>query len=68
MLVIFIALLAGPLVARKFIKDLFKPQDFPMQLLQPTGLDNNDTSSKETGTAISGGDPTSTSGSRLMLW
>ena len=56
MLVIFVALIAGPIVAGKQLDLSF---DIPMQLLQPTGLNNNDTrndtmtgtgaSAKETG-------------------
>ena len=46
MLIIFVALLVGPLVAGKFLHKLPK---IPLQLLQPTGLNNNDTSASETG-------------------
>jgi len=64
MLVIFIVLIAGPLIARRFLSGL---PSVPMDLLQPTGLDNNDTSSSETGTALLGG-ATSTAGSRARLF
>lgn len=40
MLVVFVALVVGPVVAGKQLKLNF---DIPMQLLQPTGLNNNDT-------------------------
>ncbi|KAK4231941.1 1,3-beta-glucan synthase component-domain-containing protein [Podospora fimiseda] len=43
MLVVFVALIAGPLVAGRFIpKGLWDTMNI-MDLLQPTGLDNNDT-------------------------
>jgi 1,3-beta-glucan synthase len=46
LLVVFIALLVGPVVAGKFMKlDIA----IPMDLLQPTGLNNNDTTSSVTG-------------------
>lgn len=49
MLVVFLALIVGPLVARKYLKGL---PTIPMNLLQPTGQNNNDTSSEFTGTAL----------------
>lgn len=49
MLVIFVALIVGPAVAGKFFKTL---PDIPMQLLQPTGLNNNDTTSETTGRGL----------------
>ena len=55
MLVIFVALIAGPTFAGKFFKTLPK---IPMQLLQPTGLNNNDTTSETTGRGLN--DPAST--------
>jgi len=51
MLVVFIALLAGPLVAGKYLKF----NSIPLDLLQPTGLNHNDTTNSQTGTAIAGG-------------
>ncbi|KAF2835939.1 glycosyltransferase family 48 protein [Patellaria atrata CBS 101060] len=45
MLIMFVALIVGPVVAGKFLKDL---PDIPMDLLQPTGLKNNDTTSELT--------------------
>jgi len=50
-LIIFIALIVGPIVASKF---LTMNVSIPMQLLQPTGLNNNDTSGSHTGTAQGG--------------
>lgn len=49
MLVIFVALIVGPAVAGKFFKKL---PAIPMQLLQPTGLNNNDTTSETTGRGL----------------
>ncbi|RDI84026.1 hypothetical protein Vi05172_g6061 [Venturia inaequalis] len=51
MLVLFIALIVGPLVAGKYITGF----TLPLQLAQPTGLNRNDTLSSETGTAVNGG-------------
>ena len=51
MFVIFIALIVGPIVASKFMGKL---PSIPLNLLQPTGLDNNDTSSHVTGSALNG--------------
>jgi len=46
MLVLFIALIVGPIVASKVVKNL---PSIPDQLVQPTGLNNNDTTSSQTG-------------------
>lgn len=46
LLVVFIALVVGPIVAGKFLK--FN-MSIPLDLLQPTGLKNNDTTSSITG-------------------
>lgn len=51
LLVVFLAIIVGPIVAGKQI-DL-KP-NLPMQLLQPTGFSNNDTGSDTTGQCIQG--------------
>ena len=51
MLLVFVLLIAGPLVASKFIKSL---PSIPLDLMQPTGLNNNDTSSAVTGSALNG--------------
>jgi 1,3-beta-glucan synthase len=48
MLVVFVALVVGPLVAGKYINFT----NIPLQLAQPTGLNRNDTLSSETGTAV----------------
>lgn len=55
MLIIFVALLAGPLVVARLKITL---PDIPMQLLQPTGLNNNDTSMSQTGRVLRGGSGT----------
>ncbi len=52
MLIIFVALIAGPIVAGKFFGKLPK---IPMDLLQPTGQNNNDTSNSQTGAGVPGG-------------
>ncbi|KAF1984047.1 glycosyltransferase family 48 protein [Aulographum hederae CBS 113979] len=49
MLVIFVALIAGPIVAGKYLTMV---PELPEHLVQPTGLNHNDTTSKETGTAL----------------
>lgn len=46
MLIVFVALIAGPIVAGRFFKTL---PSIPLDLLQPTGLNNNDTTSEPTG-------------------
>lgn len=51
MLVVFIALIVGPLVAGKYLTGF----TLPLELAQPTGLNSNDTISTETGTAADGG-------------
>lgn len=48
-LVVFLALIVGPIVAGKQINLSVK---LPMDLLQPTGYSNNDTSAEVTGTCI----------------
>merc|ERR1712032_1099682 len=52
--VVFVALIAGPVVAGKFMKINFT---IPMDLLQPTGLNNNDTTTEVTGTCLQGACP-----------
>lgn len=60
MFIIFMALIIGPIVAGKYLGKL----DIPLQLLQPTGLNNNDTSNRVTGSALNGlGAAASASGS-----
>lgn len=48
MLVVFLALIVGPVVAGKYLPKL----PVPLDLLQPTGLDNNDTLASVTGSAL----------------
>ena len=53
MFVIFIALLIGPVFASKYLKlKLPNISIGTMQLLQPTGQNNNDTSGERTGSAL----------------
>ncbi|KAI9878450.1 MAG: 1,3-beta-D-glucan synthase [Pleopsidium flavum] len=52
LLIVFVALIVGPIVAGKFLNKL---PSIPLQLLQPTGQNNNDTSGSQTGTALVGG-------------
>ena len=51
MLIIFLCLIIGPIVASRFLKKLPK---IPMDLMQPTGQNNNDTSSIITGARLNG--------------
>lgn len=48
MFVLFIVLIVGPSIASRFLTSL---PSVPLQLVQPTGLNNNDTSDTPTGTA-----------------
>lgn len=50
MFIIFMALIVGPIVAGKYLGKL----NIPLNLLQPTGLHNNDTSNRVTGSALNG--------------
>ncbi|KAI9852541.1 MAG: 1,3-beta-D-glucan synthase [Thelocarpon superellum] len=60
MLVLFLALIVGPIVAGRFVPKI----SLPMKLAQPTGQNNNDTSNSQTGTALNGaGAGTATTGS-----
>lgn len=60
MLVVFLALIVGPVVARRFVKI---PSSIPLNLLQPTGQNNNDTLGRtQTGTALLGGGAAATGG------
>lgn len=45
------ALIVGPVVASKYLKLDFA---IPMDLLQPVGLNNNDTTTKVTGSCVLG--------------
>ena len=51
MFLLFILLIVGPVVASRFIKLNLQ---IPMQLLQPTGQNNNDTSNQNTGSVRNG--------------
>ena len=52
MLIVFVALIVGPVVARKYITLNFT---LPLELMQPTGQTNNDThNSAKTGNFING--------------
>jgi 1,3-beta-glucan synthase len=67
--VIFLGLIVGPLVAGPKVKIATPNSDLLQQLMQPTGFNNNDTISSQTGTALSpatatdGSSPTSASDS-----
>jgi 1,3-beta-glucan synthase len=47
---LFIVLIVAPMVAGKFLK--LDIDTLPMQLMQPTNLKNNDTTSQTTGTIL----------------
>ncbi len=49
MLIVFIVLIVGPVIVRKYINNL---PSIPMELLQPTGQNNNDTTTGVTGSAL----------------
>lgn len=51
MFIIFLLMIIGPIVASKFMTSL---PSIPMNLLQPTGQNNNDTSGERTGSALNG--------------
>ena len=51
MFIVFLLLIVGPIVASKFIKGL---PSIPMNLIQPTGQNNNDTTTGVTGKALNG--------------
>jgi len=53
MLVIFLVLIVGPIVAGRFLTLSFL-KDLPMEIMQPTGFSNNDTKSTPTGSCIQG--------------
>ncbi|KAF2121974.1 1,3-beta-glucan synthase component-domain-containing protein [Lophiotrema nucula] len=53
-LVVFLALVVGPVVAGKYLNF---GVSIPMDLLQPTGLNNNDTTTSTTGTCRNGACP-----------
>jgi len=51
MFVIFLVLIVGPIIARKYITSL---PTIPLELMQPTGQNNNDTSTGITGSNLLG--------------
>ena len=51
MLFLFIILIVGPIIASRFLTSL---PALPDHLIQPTGLNNNDTTNSATGTAEAG--------------
>lgn len=59
--VVFIALIVGPVVVGRIV-DL--NIDIPMDLLQPVGLNNNDTGSSVTGSCVYGVCPAGPGGGR----
>ncbi|KAL8862576.1 MAG: hypothetical protein Q9178_001074 [Gyalolechia marmorata] len=59
MLILFVALIVGPVVVAKLKISL---PDIPMQLLQPTGLNNNDTLASPTGRQLLDGGKITASG------
>jgi 1,3-beta-glucan synthase len=56
LLVVFVAVLVGPVVAGKYVPSSLL-SSIPMDLLQPTGLNNNDTKESVTGTCVLGACP-----------
>jgi 1,3-beta-glucan synthase len=51
MLIVFLVLIIGPVIVRKYIHSL---PSIPLDLMQPTGQNNNDTSNKATGNGLNG--------------
>lgn len=51
MLIVFLVLIVGPVIVRKYINSL---PTIPLELMQPTGQNNNDTSNKATGNGLNG--------------
>lgn len=69
MLVLFIVLFFGPLIIRRF---LFTDEQMSLEFMdgefiQPTGQDNNDTSSEETGTGSPDYQETATADLRMFF-
>ncbi|KAF2096326.1 1,3-beta-glucan synthase [Rhizodiscina lignyota] len=65
LLIIFVVLVAGPIVASRFLTNL---PTIPEDLLQPTGLNNNDTSNKQTGSGLHGAAAAATTGSNNRMF
>ena len=55
MFFLFLILIVGPAIAGRFIGDITSGLSIPLNLLQPVGWNNNDTSGKSTGTATQAG-------------
>jgi 1,3-beta-glucan synthase len=53
LLVVFVAVMVGPVVAGKYVPSSLMTS-IPMELVQPTGLNNNDTKETPTGDCING--------------
>jgi 1,3-beta-glucan synthase len=53
LLIVFLVLIVGPIVAGKFLTLSFL-KNLPMDIMQPTGFNNNDTKSTPTGSCIQG--------------
>lgn len=51
MLVVFLVLIVGPVIVRNYIHSL---PSIPLNLMQPTGQNNNDTTNKQTGNGLNG--------------
>jgi 1,3-beta-glucan synthase len=51
MLIVFLVLIIGPVIVRNYIHSL---PSIPLDLMQPTGQNNNDTSNKATGNGLNG--------------
>lgn len=51
MFIVFLLLIAGPAVLSRFVSTL---PSIPMDLMQPTGQNNNDTSASNTGSVRNG--------------
>ena len=51
MFIVFLLLIVGPVVASRFITNL---PSLPLDLMQPTGQKNNDTTNEVTGSALNG--------------
>ena len=51
MLVVFLVLIIGPVIVRNYIHSL---PSIPLNLMQPTGQNNNDTSNQATGNGLNG--------------
>lgn len=66
MLVLFLCLIVGPIVGARFLS--LDGMDIPMDLMQPTGQNHNDTSSSQTGTGAAGGSEPTDDSSKLMFY